>query len=87
MIKEKALETLKIETEALERLSARIDDEFETAAQAILACKGVVREPFCVINADDYYGKKAFSLIHDWLADPANQKETEIGRASCRERV
>ncbi len=42
MIKEKALETLKIETEALERLSACIDDEFEAAAQAILACKGRV---------------------------------------------
>ena len=42
MIKEKALETLKIETEALERLSARIDDEFEAAAQEILACKGRV---------------------------------------------
>ena len=42
MIKEKALETLKIETEALERLSARIDDEFEAAARAILDCKGRV---------------------------------------------
>lgn len=38
--------------------------------QAILACRGVVQEPFCVINADDYYGKKAFVQIHDWLADP-----------------
>lgn len=35
--------------------------------QAILACKGVVREPFLVINADDYYGKKAFRLIHQYL--------------------
>lgn len=35
--------------------------------QAILSCKGVVREPFLVINADDYYGKKAFHLIHDYL--------------------
>ena len=51
--------------------------------QAILACKGVVREPFCVINADDYYGKKAFSLIHDWLADPANQKETASLHQIC----
>lgn len=42
MIKEKALETLKIETEAIERLSARIDDEFEAAAREILACKGRV---------------------------------------------
>ena len=36
--------------------------------QAILACRGVVREPFCVINADDYYGRQAFGQIHDWLA-------------------
>lgn len=35
--------------------------------QAILACRGVVREPFCVINADDYYGRQAFGQIHDWL--------------------
>ena len=31
--------------------------------QAILACKGVVNEPFLVINADDYYGKTALSLF------------------------
>ena len=42
MIKEKALETLKIETDALQKLSSRIDDEFEAAAKAILACKGRV---------------------------------------------
>jgi hypothetical protein len=35
--------------------------------QAILACKGTVKEPFMVINADDYYGKEAFKLIHDYL--------------------
>ncbi len=42
MIKEKALETLQIETDALQKLSARIDDEFEAAAHAILDCKGRV---------------------------------------------
>ncbi len=42
MIKEKAKETLQIETEALQRLTGRIDDEFEAAARAILACKGRV---------------------------------------------
>ncbi len=42
MIKEKAKETLQIETEALQKLTARIDDEFEAAARAILACKGRV---------------------------------------------
>lgn len=35
--------------------------------QAILACKGVVNEPFVVINADDYYGKEGFKKIHDYL--------------------
>ena len=36
--------------------------------QAILACRGTVNEPFCVINADDYYGRQAFENIHSWLA-------------------
>lgn len=42
MIKEKALETLRIETNALQKLLSRIDDEFEAAARAILDCKGRV---------------------------------------------
>lgn len=37
--------------------------------QAILSCKGLINEPFAVINADDYYGKEAFRLVHDYLAD------------------
>lgn len=35
--------------------------------QAVLACKGIVNEPFLVINADDYYGKEAFKSIHEFL--------------------
>ena len=35
--------------------------------QAVLCCKGVVNEPFVVINADDYYGKEAFRKIYDFL--------------------
>lgn len=38
--------------------------------QAILATKGIVNEPFAVINADDYYGKEAFKLIHAFLNTP-----------------
>ena len=41
MIKEKALETLRIETDA-QKLMPRIDDDFEAAAKAILDCKGRV---------------------------------------------
>ena len=35
--------------------------------QAVLACKGLIQEPFAVINADDYYGKDAFVRIHEFL--------------------
>jgi len=35
--------------------------------QAVLAARDVIHEPFCVINADDYYGKMAFREIHDYL--------------------
>ncbi len=37
--------------------------------QAVLCCKDIVKEPFAVINADDYYGKEAFKLINDFLTD------------------
>lgn len=36
-------------------------------AQAILCCKDVVKEPFAVVNADDYYGRTAFKKIYDEL--------------------
>ena len=36
-------------------------------AHAVLCCKDVVKEPFAVINADDYYGKSAFVKMADFL--------------------
>ncbi|MBS6642453.1 MAG: nucleotidyltransferase [Clostridiaceae bacterium] len=36
--------------------------------QAVLCIKGVVKDPFLVINADDYYGKEGFKKIHQYLA-------------------
>ena len=36
-------------------------------AHAILCCKDVVNEPFAAINADDYYGKRAFRVLYDYL--------------------
>lgn len=42
--------------------------------QAVLACKGIVNEPFAVINADDYYGKEAFVKLHDYLVEHANEQ-------------
>ena len=43
--------------------------------QAVLCCKGVVKEPFLVINADDYYGKEAFVMMHDFLVNHEEDKE------------
>lgn len=37
--------------------------------QAVLCIKGVVKDPFLVINADDYYGKEGFKKIHQYLAE------------------
>lgn len=34
---------------------------------AVLSCIDEVDGPFAVINADDYYGSKAFQLIYDFL--------------------
>ncbi len=44
--------------------------------QAVLSCKDIVKEPFIVINADDYYGKEAFVKVHDYLvqADESSEK-------------
>lgn len=48
--------------------------------QAILVCKNIVKEPFVVINADDYYGKEAFIKLHDFLL---NAPVTVEGRLNC----
>ena len=50
---------------------------------AVLSCIYTINEaPFAVINADDYYGKKAFSLIYDFLthnADDAKYHYAMVG--------
>ncbi len=45
--------------------------------QAVLACRDILHEPFAVINADDYYGKQAYVLLHDFLEqyDPAHPEK------------
>ena len=36
---------------------------------AILSCLNAIDGPFAVINADDYYGKNAYQMIYDYLAN------------------
>lgn len=49
--------------------------------QAIYVCKDAVKNPFCIINSDDYYGEHAFKQIHDHLA---KAKKGEYARVSYR---
>lgn len=41
--------------------------------QAVLSVKGLVNEPFLVINADDYYGKEGFRKIHDYMVNTMDE--------------
>ena len=45
--------------------------------QAILCCKDVVKEPFLVINADDYYGKEAYAEAFGYLTAEKEQSEKQ----------
>lgn len=42
---------------------------------AVIVAKDYINEPFCVINADDYYGKQGFKLIHDFLVNSTDDYE------------
>jgi len=42
---------------------------------ALQCCKGVVKEPFAVINADDYYGRSAYITLFKYLT---NHEDGEI---------
>jgi NDP-sugar pyrophosphorylase family protein len=54
-----------------------VDLEIERAkpwgtAHAVLAARHVVKEPFAVINADDFYGLDAFQKMYTFLTTEAN---------------
>jgi NDP-sugar pyrophosphorylase family protein len=42
---------------------------------AVLSCRNVINEPFAVINADDYYGKNAYSMIYDYLVSTQDDEK------------
>ena len=46
-------------------------------AQALLAARHVVHEPFAVINADDFYGKSAYSLLSAHFSKPKAEGVSE----------
>jgi UTP-glucose-1-phosphate uridylyltransferase len=36
-------------------------------AHAVMMARDVIHEPFGVINADDYYGRESYRIVHDFL--------------------
>ena len=38
-------------------------------AHAVWAARDAVAEPFAAINADDFYGREAYTILGSWLAD------------------
>lgn len=47
--------------------------------QAILSCRDIVKEPFAVINADDYYGKTAFKVMYEELKKQNEDEYCMVG--------
>ena len=47
-------------------------------AHAILCAKEVIKEPFAVINADDFYGQDAFIKAASFLKNECNEKTYSI---------
>lgn len=51
--------------------------------QAVLSAKDIVKGPFAVINADDFYGAEAYKVIYDYLKDADNSGKAIPEYAMC----
>jgi NDP-sugar pyrophosphorylase family protein len=47
-------------------------------AHAVLCGEDVIKEPFAVINADDFYGRDAFVKAHDFLVQQCSESKYAI---------
>ncbi|MBS9523523.1 nucleotidyltransferase [Litoribacter alkaliphilus] len=79
-VKEKFLPKLegKIEVEfVLQSLDSFVPSEYNNperskpygTAHAVLCAQDVIKEPFAVINADDFYGQEAFKVLSQFLSN------------------
>lgn len=50
---------------------------------ALLACKGVVNEPFAIINADDFYGKDAYQVVYNYLTQEVSDDNYAMVGFKC----
>lgn len=53
-------------------------------AHAILVAKNAVKEPFTVINADDFYGRDAFRVMADFLRQPQDASAPQFAMVGYR---
>lgn len=51
---------------------------------AILAARHAIHGPFVAINADDFYGRESYRLLHGHLTSPAGQGKGEFAMAGFR---
>ena len=49
---------------------------------AILCCRGVVNEPFMVINADDFYGRESYRILAEFLANEQKGEKMSFAMAA-----
>lgn len=66
-------------TQELDRIPSRFQLNPERqkpwgTAHAVLMAKDVIKEPFVVINGDDFYGKESFAIAGDWCREHADTK-------------
>ena len=45
---------------------------------ALLSTKNIVKEPFLIINADDYYGKGVFDSLHEFLVTSDKEVDNKL---------
>ncbi|MDU3153709.1 MAG: sugar phosphate nucleotidyltransferase [Anaerococcus hydrogenalis] len=45
---------------------------------ALLSTKNIVKEPFLIINADDYYGKGVFDSLHEFLVKSDKKVDNKL---------
>ncbi len=52
---------------------------------AVLSAKDAIDSPFMVINADDYYGRECFSVLHDFLCNiDQNSEKLQLSMAGYK---
>ena len=49
---------------------------------AILCCRDVVKEPFMVINADDFYGAEGYRILAEFLSNPPKGDKMQFAMAA-----